>query len=178
MNDEIIKEIVGTELTLYDMHGKLRTFKIDDIFNIDETNISKEFAQQASVYAFFATLAALAERKAADADFLKDQEYAQADQACREELDEGSIKYTEAVIKSMVLTDAGYTKRVKNHVIMEYDYKLLKAIAEALKQRADMLISLGAYLRHEMDQTSMNIKRSQVDNAAEEAKRLIKERRK
>jgi len=177
MNDDIIQEISGTRISVVDMRGKLRTFDIGDIFNIDESNISKEFTQQASLYAFFAALAATAEKKAADADFLKDQEYAQADQASREDLEEQSIKYTEAVIKSMVVTDAGYTKRVRNHIIAEYDYRLLKALASALEQRANMLISLGAYLRHELDQTAMNIKRAQTDGAVEEAKRLMRERK-
>jgi hypothetical protein len=174
--NKVIQDIEGTKITFND-GTKVKTVNIADIFRIDDAELTKEFANQASLYAYFATLATKAEFDSSLIELGQDQEYAQADGAYREEFEKDGRKYTEAVIKSMILTDENYIKLSESALGAKYDYKLLKAICTALEQRANMLISMGAYMRHEMDQTAMNIKQRAMDGAADEVKSAIRARK-
>lgn len=176
-NQAIIKDIEGTSFSVRTENGGYRKFTVADIFNIDETDITKEFMQQASLYGFFATISAMAEDVANRADFDKDQEYAQADIAWRESFEQNSRKYTEAVVRSTVMTDAGYVRAVERHLKTEYDFKLLKAIVRALEQRADMLVSLGSHLRHEEGMTGMTIKERQLQAQENDIKSILRKAR-
>ena len=173
MRDEIITEINGTTFKVRTMDGGYKKFRIDDIFAVDEDNISKEFMQQASLYGFFATIMATAEDIANRASFDVDQEYALCDSDARNSLDRNGMKYTEAVIKGMVYQYESYQKTVAINNKCQYDFKLLKALVKALEQRAEMLVSLGSHLRHESNMTGMNIKERQMDTTVKNVKAVL-----
>ena len=138
----IIDEIEGSEVTFF-KNGKKKTIDIGKLFNIDEDNLTKEFANQASLYAYFSTLQADIERNLAIISIKRDQEYASADEYHRHYLDKREKKYTEAVIKSLVIRTEEYMIVDQEFVDATYDLNVIKAIVRALQMRAEMLISIG-----------------------------------
>lgn len=176
MNNEIIDSIQGTTIVLNMDDGKKKTFDISAIFNIDDSALAAEFTKQASLYAYFAVQAARAERNKAVADAAQEREYAMADQDFREEFHSKDEKFTEPTIKQMIMTDEAYVTSQNVAQAANYEFKLLKALATALEMRANMLISLGAYMRHEMDMTGMNIQSRRFSDQVEDVTQLAKEK--
>ena len=166
----LIDEIAGSKIT-FSHNGVKKVIDIGNLFDINEDNLTKEFATQASLYAYFATLQAEAERLQAKAEMKKDQEYAKSDEYWRAYLDKREKKYTEAVIKSNVIRDEDYDKANNALINITYDLNVIKAIVRALQMRAEMLISLGAHLRQEYSMTGMS-----VNKAFDEATRAVKEK--
>lgn len=173
----MIKGIQGTKVTIKDGDEE-RVLDLTDLFRIDETNLTKEFTEQASLYGYFGVLMAKAEHEAAVRDLGKDQEYAVADLDWRAEMEEAGKKYTEALIRNTVLSDEEYQRISIQAAEAEFDYKLLKAIVSALQQRAEMLISLGAHIRHELDQTGMSIREREFKDAEEKMREVLRNSRK
>lgn len=150
-------------------------FNLMDLFAIDDTNLSHEMAQQASVYGYFTVLATIAEDVASKASFEVSVDEAGADLNYRDSA--GEKKLTEGAIRAMVTSDEKHIQKCEVELLTKYDHKLLKAIVSALDQRASMLVSLGAWMRHEYDQTSMNTKTRQMESAVDNVKAVIQERK-
>jgi hypothetical protein len=172
----IIKDISGTKITV-SVDSKIRTFDVQELLDIDDTNLSKEFANQASLYGYFATMAVKAEHRASILAMKREQEYALADQEYREELEEQGKKSTEPMIKNLVMSDENYAKVLEQEYVAKYDYDIIKAVTKAMEQRAQMLISLGNFMRHEYEMTDMKIRERQLNNAVDDVKSAIKRRR-
>jgi hypothetical protein len=176
----IIEEISGSVIIVRTLRGS-RKFDIGKLFMIDQDNLSNEFATQASMYAFFATATAEADRHFAMQSLLYDQEAADADESYRKQLDDAGTKYTEAVIKSMIVRDEDCIKVRNAKEDAEYELNILKAIVKAFEQRAMMLQSLGSHLRHEYEMQGMNIREEAaekvISKATDEVKTAIKRRR-
>ena len=171
---DIISEIEGTIIS-FKQGSKTVKFDIPEIFAVDEANLTSDFASQAAMFAFFSTKLADAERDKAQVEMKLEMIYAQADDAYRAEMDMNNRKYTEAVIKSLIIRDEEYGIAKQAEIDSKYIVDLLKAIVNSLKMRADMLISLGAHMRQEMDMTGMSIKR--LDSAVDGIKHKIRERK-
>lgn len=177
MDNDIIKDVIGTSFKVRTMDGGYRKFTVDDIFGIDETDISKEYIMQASIYGFFAAIMSAAEDIANREEFNKDQEYAACDADARERMERNGLKYTENVIRGMIFQYESYQKAVSRAFKTQYDYKIIKALVRGLEQRAEMLISLGSHLRHESDMTGMTIKDREIDNMSKQVKQSLRNRR-
>lgn len=177
MNDKTMIEIEGASFKIKTVAGMSKSFTVEDIFSVDENDLTKEFMQQPSIYGYFATAMAVAEDNANRAEYRKDQEYAAADDASRKAMDLNGLKYTETVIRGMVLTDEQYAAAVADELQAKYEYKILKAIVNALEQRANMLVSLGSHLRHEENMTGMNIRDRAIDNMSKNVKDVIRAHR-
>lgn len=165
----IIDDIVGTKLTI----SKGKTFDLLEIFNVNPDDLSNAFAQQAALYAYFSTLQAEAERQLSISKFAVDQEYANADEFYRQDMERQEKKYTETVIKSLVIRDEDYTKKENSRITLEYEVNLLKSITRALAQRGDMLISLGAMTRQELSMTGMTMRDKAMDDMPKDVKSAI-----
>lgn len=172
-----IEEISGSVIKVRTMKG-IKTFDIGKLFNVDKDNLSNEFTTQASLYGFFAILAADADRIAAMKGLLYDQEAAAADEGYRAQLELDGKKFTEAVIKSMVVRDENALKALEAKENADYELAVLKAIVRAFEQRAMMLQSLGSQLRHEYDMQGMNIREQSADKIGKDVKIAIESRRK
>jgi hypothetical protein len=155
-------------------HPELVT--LSEITGIDETRLNEQFAEQPSLYAFFAIQLAEADRLVKVAQQALDQEYAAADSHYRKQYQVLEQKYTEAVIDGDVKQDEDYNKAVDVLQKAQHNKAKIKAIVDALKMRAEMLVSLGAHLRHEGDMTGMSIR--QVDATVDKAKRILDKKRK
>jgi|WetSurMetagenome_2_1015567.scaffolds.fasta_scaffold433409_1 hypothetical protein len=174
--DDIISEISGTKIIINTQQGKKR-FDIGKLFIIDENDLTTAFIKQAASYAFFSTLIATAERNVAKRDLMKDQEYASADEAYRLELTAKGEKYTEAVVKSMILRDEDYAAAFEDLESAKYELNLLKAICKAYEQKGMMLQSLGSHLRSELSMTGMRINEAEIDNSLRDVKEVMKKRK-
>ena len=172
----VINEISGSTIKVETMKG-VRTFDIGKLFAINQDDLDNEFASQASYYGFFAIMAAEADRHLAMTSLLYDQECAQSDEENRAQLDLDGKKYTEAVIKSLVVRDEEVIKLQEKKEQAEYDLNVLKAIVRAFEQRALMLQSLGANLRHEYEMQGMTVRENALDKASSDVKISIERRR-
>jgi hypothetical protein len=178
MDDEIINEINGTEFVVRVGEDKYRKFKVEDIFSIDDTDITREFIRQPTLFGFFSVLMANAEFVAGRAKFAAERQYAASDSAVREEAELNGNKMTEGAVRAATLLEELYTKAKRKELRTELDWKLLKAIAGALEQRANMLVSLGSQLRHEESMTGMNIRERALQKTVDDVKKNLDARRK
>jgi hypothetical protein len=173
---DIISEISGTKIVINTQQGKKR-FDIGKLFIIDENDLTTAFIKQAASYAFFSTLIATAERNVAKRDLMKDQEYAVADEYYRADLTAKGEKYTEAVVKSLILRDSDYASAFEDLEAAKYELNLLKAICKAYEQKGNMLQSLGSHLRSELSMTGMRINEAEVENSVKDVKEVLKKRK-
>jgi hypothetical protein len=176
--DTLIKSIEGTKIKVRMQTGGYKEFDVLDLFAINPDDLSAEMAKQAAIFGFFSVVAVAAEDVSNKASFTKDQEEASADLDTRASLNKDGVKFTEAAVKAMVATDVSYNKYCEMELKTRYDFKLLKAIVAALEQRASMLISLGAMMRSELDQTNMHIKERALNGAVDQAKATLEETKK
>lgn len=175
--DELIARIKGTKVTVYHDQKEV-TIDLEIVLRIDENNITGAFLNQASIYGYFAILQAEAERRVSITDMEKDQYYADTDLYMRKKSELAEKKPTEPQIKSMVLMDQDYQDALDRHAQAQEDLSTIKAIVNALKMRADMLISLGAHLRQEYSMTGMTVNQLEQDRAVDEVKEKLRARRK
>ncbi len=164
----IIDEIDGTKLKLF--NGKI--LDLLEIFYIDPESLSESFTRQASLYAYFGTLQAEAERQLAISKFDLEQAQAISDDYWRHYKDRREEKYTEAVIKSLVTRDSECIAKQNKKIQLDYEVNLLDAMTKALAQRASMLMSLGAMTRQEISMTGMMLK-EQDDSIPKELKVIL-----
>jgi len=156
--------------------GKERVYSTEELLQIDQTDLSEEFATQAARYGYFAVLVAAVEADYKQAKHATELMYADTDNLVRQEMKEAGLKTTEAAIKSAILLDEDYCQVLDRELAALRDYKLLSALVRALEQRASMLQSLGAHVRHEYDMTDMTIKDS-VDKLSKATKDKIRRNR-
>jgi len=142
--------------------GKDISVDLDAYIPVSE-DISAEFADQASRYAYIAMLAARAEAAYMESKTELKRVYAETDKEVRQDLASIGGKSTEAMVSVEIELRRGY-KEAKDYEQYYYQQHLImKAIETAMKMRADMLVSLGAQLRNEAQQLGMSVK-SQVMN--------------
>lgn len=157
--------------------GKEHVYNTNELLRIDQTSLSDEFAGQAARYGYFAAIAAGAETMYRAAKRRAEVVYAEADEEIRREFAESGKKVTEAVVKAAIMLDEDYCEAVEQELDLLYNYKLLQALVNAFEQRANMLQSLGAHVRHEYDMTDMHTVEDSADRLSREVKRVIKKRR-
>lgn len=133
----------------------------DDLaFSMD--NLNKAFIEQSAKFAYWATVSAQA-KHAVEAkklevdkleDYLKKTLIGELDTKVREEMDNNGEKITESKVQSRIYTHPQYRATnaslfaLKQELIeLQKQYYLLDVGKQAMEQRKDSLISLGALLR-------------------------------
>ena len=142
--------------------------EVGQLLDINEADLSSEYAAQSARYAYVAVLAARAKEQWAEAERARKEEEAKAFEAYKHNADlipEGSKYITDGFASNLVQSDeeVNAKKRVENTA--EYNYRLLSALADALQMRSSMLISLGADQRQEYGQTDMHINKTLGEKA-------------
>ena len=143
---------------LLDIDG--REVTVGDLFAIDDTNIVEEFGNQAARYAYIGLQTALAEAAFEEAKAAADFTRAKLDGAIRAEPDHVAKKPTETAIAGMIEEDPEYQLAMGKSRECRTEFKILRAVEAAMRQRGDMLVSLGATLRQEYDVTDMAMKQA------------------
>lgn len=157
--------------------GYSESYTFDELFDIDETNLTREMAQHSSRFGRIAVWLGKAEYVESIRKQEKETEYGIVDNAIREEFAESKAKITEGIVKAAVLTDEQYIT-----VASEYDRAsavatMFKHILNGMKNKSDMLISIGAQLRAEMSMTGMIIK-DDYDKSVDNLKEVLSHKKK
>ena len=144
------------------------------IFDVGDTqsDISEAFRTQASVYAVYAVAAAKLEAAVSKAKDEVKQVEAEAYIQYREEMTENGTKFTEAMLSQIVLLDEEVIAAKDRYANLLETHLVYNAFVWALKQRADMLVSLGLLLRSEMAMTGLNI-----DSKTDQLKETLRNRK-
>jgi len=145
-----------------ELDGQEVDIDLQTILPVDENNLSEEFANQASLYAYVAMLSARAEATNLDARDAKERVYAQMDKRMRLNFKAHRESVTEAKVKAAVLTSTQYQDACEYLINCRETMLTLKALVTAMEQRASMLQSLGAHVRHEAEQTGMVIREAKI----------------
>ena len=129
-------------------------------------NINDAFVDQPAKFAYWATLAAqakaLVQEKTLEVehqeDYMKKTLYGKLDSQIREELEQNNKKSTEARITGLIVSNPEYLgeldelHRLQEQLLkLQHKYSLLSIAKEAFIQRKDMIISLGANLRQDVN---------------------------
>ena len=137
-----------------------RDVSVQDLFEIDETNLDKEYTCQASRYAFFTVLAARAKRAASLAEQERREIEADVWSNIKDDPDNiptGGRTVSDGLADKLTILDQDYANAKSDEIEATYQYDLMKGLAYAFSQRAAMLTNLGADMRKEMDMTDMHI---------------------
>jgi len=169
---KVIESIEGYRITIHD-RTKSKEYSLQEIFAVNQDNLIDEFAQQASTYAYFASLQVMADNNSDICKLGLEQERAAADIDARAEMEKDGKKYTEAVIKGAIDLDEEVSKLSSARLGFEYDSKLLKAICNALEMRANMLVAMGAMLRHELGQIDLHNREKNLDKSVKELDKVL-----
>lgn len=121
-------------------------------------NLSEEFARQPSLYAYIAMMAAQCEALYGASKAGTERTKARADKRIRQQARTHDEKVTEGLVANRVVLDDDVEEAEEIEASYRYQYLVLKALTQAMDQRAQMLISLGAHLRAESEQTGMLIR--------------------
>lgn len=148
------------ELGLFEVYisdEEIIDLELDGIVPITN-DLNKEFTGQPSAYAYIAMLAARAEAAWRDSKVMAERVYAETDGEVRRDLKLADEKVTEGKVAQEIKLRCGYQEAQDNEIWMHEQHLIMKALTNAMAQRAQMLISYGAHLRAEGDQTNMLIK--------------------
>jgi len=137
--------------------GKEWSGSLRDVIRIQESRLSEEFAEQPSIYAWFAALTEVAGAEYENKKFGLSVLKANTEKRVRYELFAKGEKTTESAVSSLVQTDDTLINANMALLEVERQYSLLRAVTKSLEQRKDMLIALGAMKRQEMFQVDMGI---------------------
>lgn len=141
--------------------GKQTSFS--HLLIIDDANLSKEFADHAAWLGYIGVLTAEAEDIYETAKMELDVLYAEVETNARLHYDAGRVKYTEPMIKAYVQLDSEYYQAAKRKLEALKAYKTLKALEAATKEKGNMLVSLGATMRQELDHTELRLRLKRDD---------------
>lgn len=130
--------------------GKEWAGNIHEVLRISEARLSEEFAQQPSLYAWFAALCEMAGAEFENKKFALSVLRANTEARLRKELSNSGVKTTEASVSAAVQSDPDVGVKSFELIEFERQYMILKSLVRALDQRKDMLIQLGGMKRQEM----------------------------
>ena len=154
-----------------------RVIESQELLDINEADLSTEYAAQAARFAYVAVLAAEAKAAWAEAERRRKEDEALAFQSYKndpEAIPDGSKSVTDGYAGQLVQSDENCNKLKVAENEAEKNYRILSALTDALQMRASMLISMGADLRTEREQTGMKM----LENPADDVKKALSSRRK
>lgn len=149
---------------------------LDELIPIS-SDLNQEFIEQPSLYAHIAMLAAQAEAFWIDAKRHQEGVYAETDKEVRLDLLRDDEKITEGKVSAGVKLRRGYIEAQNYELDCREQYLIMRALERTMDMRAQMLISLGAHLRAEAQQTDMLIKQTK-ENMTSAHKKVSKARAK
>jgi len=111
-------------------------------------DLSEEFSKQAGKFAHWAFLS---ERKKAQKDYAKLRLEVFSAELGKELRIRDSVKQTDKSIENEIKSNSEWKKLNKEHILLKYEESILSVAVEAFNQRCQMLISLGAHARSELE---------------------------
>jgi hypothetical protein len=131
--------------------------KLAGDLNIDKTDLDEEIVKQPALYSYYAERQAEADQKVKDQKLALEVFEAALDRQIRDKALAKREKLTEQqVVMRMKNSDAWINHRKKvNELTAQADQ--IKGIVEAMRQKKDMLITISANARQELNSTGMKI---------------------
>lgn len=165
--DEFFVEVGGT------------TVDVGKLMEIDEQDMSTEFAQHSALVAYWGAIQADLERRYAEVKQDRERMFADRYLYWRTHYSEHGVKFTESMLDASVKRDELYMKYQKKELEAKHRLNVIDCIISALRVRGDMLISLGATLRHEYSMTGskINAMREVIASEMEKGGKLAKEQK-
>jgi hypothetical protein len=114
----------------------------EELLKIKESDLNYQFMIQAVVYARYSKLYRKAEKQAKDMKNVMNIKY--SDLFLKYKSQDLKKKITDKMADMMVIIDEEYQECVRRHLQAEHKSNYLKDLAEAFRQKAQMLVSLGA----------------------------------
>lgn len=174
--------------SLKNMHIKLdfdvtvvvdgKDISVRELLDIDETDLSNEYATQSARYAYFAVLEAQAyalwqgakeacnrEEGAAFVEYKNDESA----------IPKGGRSVSDALAKELVAGDESCCSYRLAMMDAEHSYLILRAVTRSFYMRANMLQSFGANVRHEHDMDGLAVSASPSDKSVARLKDHINE---
>ena len=148
---------------------KVRSFNLAEELSIayeSPETLNKQMSEQPAKYAWVAVLLAIAKQQQMELKKNSKTLHAQLSKKYRTFRENNDLKITENIILADIEADKLYVEHSDKLIDAEYNVELLIGIVEAFRQRKDMLISIGSYLRQERD--------SNISILKEKAKKTIK----
>lgn len=118
---------------------------------ISKETIDEDLMKQASLYAFYAIMAELAEEAYDDAKLELELCEATTDEHIRTELIKKGEKVTDKKLEKLVAVNKHRIESAKNKIQARKNRGILKALARAFEQRNLNVIALGHICRQERD---------------------------
>jgi len=134
----------GNELSTF-----IEADRLKQDLEFSDANISTAMTRQAPLFAHYSTLAHKAQYQADRAKQHCELVEAQLNQAFRDQFISEGVKYTEKMIESAIIRDAGYQAAMKKRHEASAIAEMVKSAADSFRHRRDMLIQVGADLREE-----------------------------
>lgn len=149
-----MSETPATTVVL-DVRGTAYSVELLGLVQIGEDTINQNISEQPGLYAFYAFAAADCKaRREAAAQALKDTK-ASIELKQRKLAEDNGIKTTEAKIAALVELDPEVVKRKEAFLILEGNVGKLEAVVRAFDHRKEMLITLGANMRTDVEKGVM-----------------------
>lgn len=147
---------IGTiELYLGSTQADVVKIDVDAMLAINDTNLSKEFSEQAARYAYIAVMSAESEARWLTAKRQLEEVRASTDKEVRRDL--ANEKVTEGKVTAEMEMRRGVRDAAEYELSCREQFAVVKALTAAMDMRAQMLISMGAHARMEADQSGMHI---------------------
>ena len=165
------------DYSILNIEVKTRTsttqMNLTDDLKIDAVDINQAFCDQPSIYAYWATVAAQAkalyDRKKLSVDkkddYIKKTLVGELDSEVRMELEMNGEKVTETKVTNGIYGHPRYKEEIselyelKEELLdLQAQVTTLEIAKDAMNQRKDMLISLGAQLRQEGGNVDLTLK--------------------
>jgi len=130
---------------------KVEEFDMEAQLVIDPTQLDKELIEQPSKFAWVASLHEYAKDLTQQEKMSLEELKAELDTEVRIEANQQETKITEAMVRNLVLQDKRFKKANEHYLETQKLSNLLGVAVQAFHMRANMLISLSANKRMELD---------------------------
>ena len=149
----------------------------EDDMKIDPMDLTNEFVCQPLKFIWWAQLTEIARDTVNRKKYEMEKFYALADHEARSRAEEMKIRITEKVVENQVITNPIYSQMMDEYLGLKKTLGMLLAGKEAMLQRKDMLISLGANYRAEGNAEPYLLKESVRERQSKEILKQTKEKK-
>jgi len=135
-----------------------KDLSVKELLEVDQADLPNEFAAQAARYAYFATMTSSAELAWLDCVRQRKESEASAYMFYKndkESIPDGSRSVSDGTAAKLVDIDEEVSVAREEEDVALHKFHTLRDLSRAFEQRASMLQSMGAQLRHEYDMTDM-----------------------
>lgn len=180
---------VKTNPTEVNVNLQTDTVELEDDLSIDQNNLTDSYIDQPAKFAFWATLCVQAKSKvdAKKIELDKHEEYwkkqlcGELDGKVRMEMEVNGEKITESKVTAAIPQHPDYQAAAEHYyelktelAELQADWAALEVAKEALNQRKEMLISLGAHIRMEVNNLDLTLKEKASEVVGSRKRKAIK----